>query len=120
MGWKAPLRGRGKNMYPHPAYEAWKETARVLAKIECSTKGIPCMPGPIIADFTFCFHSSSHGDGEHHLIKPDRSNCLKATEDILEGLLYFNDSQIWTGTTTKIWVKSAEKEGIIIRLNYSL
>jgi Holliday junction resolvase RusA-like endonuclease len=65
--------------------------------------------------FRFCRPKGHYGTGKnegilkasapkHHTVKPDRTKCLRSTEDALKGIIWRDDSQVVTGITSKVYV----------------
>jgi hypothetical protein len=67
--------------------------------------------GALVVDVDFVFaipESRKRGKnkvvpGQRHTQKPDRGNCLKMIEDVLEGIAYADDSAIADGVVRKLW-----------------
>jgi Holliday junction resolvase RusA-like endonuclease len=67
--------------------------------------------GAIVVDVDFVFAipaSRRKGKraltvGEPHTQRPDRGNCLKMIEDILEGVAYADDCTVADGRVRKVW-----------------
>lgn len=52
----------------------------------------------------------------HHTKKPDGSNCRKLIEDVLQGIVIKNDSQIVEGRTVKTYSEKPRTDIILITL----
>ena len=116
--WTAPLRSKNGRMFSDHKYAEWKTTARTLAAIEARRVGCHYLQGAVTVDFEFKIFSKLHHESERHIQKPDRSNLLKAAEDVIKGVLIADDCQIDDGKTVKHWVNSVEQEGIYITLTF--
>lgn len=51
-----------------------------------------------------------------HLVVPDRDNLEKAVLDSLSGIVWHDDSQVVTGTTTKRYTEQGEEPGASIEI----
>jgi Holliday junction resolvase RusA-like endonuclease len=89
--------------YTKPETRAWQTKIRSLASaamIEAQGLAWRPWPGPISlhVDLWWAFPSSwSRAKCQragYHTSRPDTSNCLKSVEDALNGVAYFDDSQI--------------------------
>lgn len=105
-------------MFSPPEYAKWKELARTLAIIKKKQLGAPTIETACRVDFTFFILGKSHQNNERHHTKPDRSNLLKAAEDIIKGIFIKDDCIIDSGETIKRWVNSADQEGILVDIYY--
>ena len=77
---------------------------------------------PLVIDLEFIFDrpKSHYGTGrnsralkssapEFHVSKPDKDNLEKFALDCMEGILFKNDSQVYSGTTTKRYARAGEE-----------
>lgn len=53
---------------------------------------------------------------EHHIQAPDSLKMMRAVEDALKGVIYFDDSQANEHAVKKIWVGKDKSEGAWIKL----
>lgn len=94
----------------HPIHE-WKEKIRIAAEWRTGDwtdsflfKKI-MKPHGVRVDIVFYFKRPKGipKSQKHHTVKPDKDNLEKAVLDALEGIIYENDSQVYTGTPTKCY-----------------
>ncbi len=106
----APL----KDGRPHPIH-AWKELIALTAKQQ--EWEIVKMPDGIIMSLYFILKRPKGNKRQYHTTKPDRDNLMKAVKDALEGIIYENDSQSFSGIISKQYEDRAENEpGVTIQL----
>ena len=105
-------------MFSPKEYAKRKELARTLAVIEKKQLGAPTIETVCRINFTFFILGKSRQNNERHKTKPDRSNLLKAAEDVIKGIFIKDDCIIDSGETVKMWVNSADQEGILVDIFY--
>jgi Holliday junction resolvase RusA-like endonuclease len=100
---------------------ASKKTKPWMGLVAASAK--EAYSGPLLTrpiwlsiEFRFCRPKGHYGTGKnagtlkssapkHCLVKPDRTKCLRSTEDALVGIIFRDDSQVVSGPTTKVYVE---------------
>ena len=110
--WKAPYVGR-KGAFSDAKLKAYQNHVKMLARLEWGCR--PPHEGLVIltADFYFQRPARRPTDYPPELpwgkdvkkawkhTRPDRTNLLKALEDPLEGVVYFDDRQVVDGPARK-------------------
>lgn len=84
---------------------------------------------PLVIDFEFVFDrpKAHYGTGRNskvlkkdapnfHVSKPDKDNLEKFALDCMEGVVFNNDSQVFSGTTTKRYARKGEEAQTIISI----
>ena len=105
------------------------DKADFLAKCMAKRPDKP-FTGPVQLDATFYFQrpKSHYRTGKYsgelkpnapywHISRPDKDNCEKMIADAFEGVYFRNDSQICSGTTSKIYSETPRVEIKIQELN---
>jgi len=85
-------------------------------------KHVP-LTGPIKLELTFIFPrpkgkiwKKKPMPREPHVVRPDRTNLVKAVEDSLNGIAWRDDSQVYTGNAEKYIAGAGDQPGIIIHI----
>jgi Holliday junction resolvase RusA-like endonuclease len=90
--------------------KAWQSSIQAHARHAWGNK--EPLTGPVVMDIEFWLEYPQSAPQRHEAaierwiekhkaMKPDRDNLQKACSDALQGIVYFNDSQVWNGQTTK-------------------
>lgn len=113
IGRKEPNFRRSGKPYPNAAWQNWKETANDQARLQVNT-----MPAEVKNVLPWC--GPVELQTEHFVAKrrgnvPDATNLLKGIEDILQGILYENDTQVAFNSSLRVVVGSAGEEKTVIR-----
>lgn len=122
-----PAPGGSKTGFYIPAMKrvvmapASKKTKPWMALVSASAK--EAYDGPLLTgavelkvEFRFCRPKGHYGSGKNAsvlktsapifpTVKPDRTKCLRSTEDALVGIIFRDDSQVVTGQTSKVYVE---------------
>lgn len=66
------------------------------------------LDGALAVDVDFVFaipksRAKKLKPGDPHVQRPDRGNCLKMIEDVLQGVAYADDSAVCAGVVRKVW-----------------
>jgi Holliday junction resolvase RusA-like endonuclease len=118
---KATIRGAHAAIYTPETAAAWKA---MVAKAVEEAIDLP-IPGPVKLDAEFLFHRPKYhlnakgikpNAPTWHTSKPDTSNLVKAVEDCLGGIAFFNDSQICLGTMSKRYTRADEVPGLFLTI----
>lgn len=100
-------------VYDPPTSKKWKkEIRRQLPKIEG-----PPWETPLILTAHFWLPKPKSVKRVECSVKPDLSNCIKAVEDALEGIVFKNDSQIVCLNVSKSYAENNNKAGVLIVVN---
>lgn len=85
-------------------------------------KHVP-LSGPIKLEMTFIFTrpkgkvwKKKPMPREPHVVRPDRTNLIKAVEDALNGIAWRDDAQVYTGNAEKFIAGEGDQPGIIIHI----
>lgn len=103
----------------------WMEAVK-FAAIQAGYNGKLLLEKAIRLEVVFLFHRPKghyNNKGElkksaraHHTVKPDRTKLLRAVEDALTGLIWWDDSQVVCGPTTKRYCETGEAQGAKITI----
>ena len=100
----------------HPIY-AYKAAIKKAAK----EPGGLTLAGPVEVDFEFVFPrlktaSKKERWGMSKISKPDIDNLVKAVFDALNGLAFFDDSQVAAVIASKRYVREGELPGTLVKV----
>ena len=117
---------RGNFVQTYNCQKKEEDNFRRHLKCQFKTKPLSC---PLIIDFEFVFDrpKSHYGTGRNsktlkatspdfHVVKPDKDNLEKFALDCMEGVVFNNDSQVFSGTTTKRYALEGEEAQTIISI----
>ena len=93
----------GKHL-PHPVI-AYKELIGIFTKQAMKEFGMSIImkPDAVDMDITFILERPAGNKWSFHTSTPDCDNLTKGVQDALEGILYENDSQIYTNQPIKLY-----------------
>jgi Holliday junction resolvase RusA-like endonuclease len=104
---------------------SWRVDVAYAARLACG-KDWAQFIGPVIATFTFWFaRPKSHRRADsglkpsaprRHVSKPDLSKLVRSVEDALSGIVYHDDSQIYTLCAYKEYREFGGTPGVTIRI----
>lgn len=77
--------------------------ARIKEMLEFSLNNMPPLEGPLYVKIDCTFKKPKSNKTTHHIQKPDAENISKLVNDAMNGLVYFDDSQIVHLEVTKKW-----------------
>jgi Holliday junction resolvase RusA-like endonuclease len=120
--------GRVQIVDANPNAKSWKAQVRDTAAEALARAGrMPLIPGPLFLDvveyrvrpqghYTTTGNLSAEGRRKPFPTSaPDRGKTLRALEDALSGVLYFDDSQVVDGRVAKRWGSAAQTVVIVAR-----
>ena len=111
-----PRFGNGRTYTPQKTRDAEQYIAdRVRYSIDCPKKPTD---KPLEAKFVFYFPMPKSWSekkrrahlGEPHLQRPDLDNLTKTYLDSVNGIVYEDDSQVWSITAKKVWSNTGKTE----------
>jgi Holliday junction resolvase RusA-like endonuclease len=98
-------------------------TFKAACQMTVSELQIPLIDEPVMVDFVFVmprpkkFDAKKFGDGRlPHGSKPDRDNLLKSCQDALNGILWRDDSLIYSGKLEKRYAAKNESPHVEITI----
>ena len=98
---------------------AFKAACQIAARAVHQGPPLDC---PIVMDVVFVFPRPASvlkrdGSGRlPHTIKPDRDNVMKSLQDALNGLLYRDDSLIYSGNVSKFRASAIEQAHVEVKI----